>query len=271
MIDDFQYYEVNEMFHGSVTDIMGTRFDIIFFDKKSVKAESLWQDIKMELVHLNSLLNKFDNNSGLSYINQHAYSQAVKPDKELWGILCDCYMYYEKTKGYFDITKKDMSKVILSDDEKTVSFVSADISLDLGAYAKGYALHKIRNLIQSADIQHAFINFGDSSICGLGHHPYGDSWRVGIENPYKKNEILDDVVLKNTSLSTSGNTAAYSNHIVNPLTGRFNNEKQLVCVTSDCPIIAEVLSTVLMIISKEDIEGILEKFQVESFKIFKLT
>lgn len=77
--------------------------------------------------------------------------------------------------------------------------------------------------------------------------------------------------MKNTSLSTSGNTAAYSNHIVNPLTGRFNNEKQLVCVTSDCPIIAEVLSTVLMIISKEDIEGILEKFQVESFKIFKLT
>lgn len=270
MTDDFQYYDANEMFHGSMMDIMGTRFDILFFEKKSIIAESLWQDIKTELIHLNHMLNKFDTNSDLSYINQFAYRQTVKPKAELWNILSDCYTFYEKTKGYFDVSKKDMSKVILSETDKTVSFINADISLDLGAYAKGYALHKIHNQLQSANIQHAFINFGNSSICGMGHHPYGDSWKISVENPYKQNEVIHEVVLKNASLSTSGNTTTYSNHIINPIIGKANNEKKLTCVTAKNPVIAEVLSTILMIVPNEDIKSILTEFEIEDFKIFKL-
>lgn len=271
MTKDFRYYKTNEMFHGSMMNIMGTRLDIIYFIDNLHEAEKLWEQIKAELSHLDSLMNRFDKESDLSRINQNAYHQTIIPHKELWSILYDCQIFHEKTKGFFDITLKDMSKLILSKKEQSISFISPDIKVDLGAYAKGYALKKIRQQIKNIDIKHCFINFGDSSIMGIGHHPYGDSWKVSIENPFKRGEIVGELVLKDSTISTSGNTPFYTNHLVNPYTGKTNHEKELICIQSKDPVEAEVLSTALMVASQKDRANILSNFDVEDIKILKLT
>lgn len=271
MVEDFQYYELNEMFHGSMMSIMGTRLDILFFEKNYDDAIGVWSYIKTELKRLDKLFNRFDINSELSYINKHAYQQAVKPSKELWDILIDCQLYNDKTKGFFDISLKDMTKVVLSESEQTVSFLHPDCSLDLGAYAKGYALKKINQYLQETSIKQAFINFGNSSIAGLGHHPYGDSWKVSIENPFKKGEVVGEVALRDSSMSTSGNTPSYNKHLINPHTGQANKENKLVCVQSKDPVEAEVLSTALMVASTKERAEILENFDVEDIRILKLT
>lgn len=271
MTDDFQYYELNSLSHGALNNIMGTKIDVVIYDIDKNLAVDNWKHIKTELEYLDKMMNRFDSESEISKINQHAFNEPVAISKELWFVLHKCYEYYEKTLGFFDITLSDFSKVILCEHNYSVAFISPKIKLDLGAYAKGYALQKIQEQLKHKNIHNAFISFGNSSILGIGHHPYGDSWKVSIENPYKHNDIFGEISIKDSSLSTSGNTPGYSNHIVNPKTGIKNNERKLVCVLAKEPVEAEVLSTTLTIANKEERVEIIRNFEVEDIKIFKST
>ena len=55
--------------------------------------------------------------------------------------------------------------------------------LDFGGIAKGYALEKVRNILQEAGVENALLNFGGSSVLGMGHHPLGPCWEVAPEGP----------------------------------------------------------------------------------------
>ncbi len=268
MTETFQYYSDTNMSHGFLFKVMGTRLDMIILGLEESEAKALWQVIVEKMQSLDARLNRFDTDSTLSQLNRLAYLQTFQVDAELFKILQDCYNYYEKTDGLFDISLSDLSKMVLSDN--TVSFLSPDLKLDLGAYAKGYALKIIKNLLIEAQVKQAFVNFGDSSIVGLGHHPHGDSWKISINNPFLHNSVLEEVSLKDLSISTSGNTPSYSNHIVRPDTKRKNNERKLTYVVAADPLEAEVLSTVLMIAKQEERQKILKNFQIDSYKIFKI-
>ena len=111
-------------------------------------------------------------------------------------------------------------------------------------------MKKIKRFIEQEDVNHAFVNFGNSSILGIGHHPYGDCWKVSFLNPYNQS-LLNEFNLKNTTLSTSGNTIQYTGHIMNPITGLFNEQRKASSILSADPLEAEILSTVWMIVNKE--------------------
>jgi hypothetical protein len=57
---EFIYYESSSMFHGSLLNIMGTRFDIIIIGKSKGESEAVWHKIESELKRLNRILNRFD-------------------------------------------------------------------------------------------------------------------------------------------------------------------------------------------------------------------
>ena len=131
---------------------------------------------------------------------------------------------------------------------------------------KGYALKKIKDILLETDIHQCFVDFGNSSILGLGHHPYGNSWKVGIKNPFVEGEIIDEIELRDESLSTSGNTSSYTKHIINPFSGEYNDERKLVCVVSRNPIEAEVLTTTLMIAPPDNKKTIINRFDINTDK-----
>lgn len=268
MTATFHHDDHLKISHGNLTKIMGTRFDIILLEKGEELASGIWNETRQELIRLDKMLNKFDAASKIGVLNKQAFLHPVVVCPELFQILVDCRIYHEKTKGLFDISLKDLSKVVLSESDYSVSFLSPEISLDLGAYAKGYALKVIWDKLIKHNVSHAFVSFGDSSILGIGNHPYGDFWKVSITNPFAQSEVLGEIDLKNTSLSTSGNSPNYTNHIVRPGSGQKNNERKLVCVVSGNPVDAEVLSTTLMVATGQEQEQILQNFEIESFKIY---
>ena len=235
-----KYYENEAMFHGFIPHIMGTRFDILLIHSDIDRLNTLWADITYELERLDKILNRFD------------------PQSEMKSILQLCSYYYETTSHLFDITLKDFSQIQLHE-HSYISFTSPDISLDFGGFAKGYALKKIRKFIEQENISDAFANFGNSSILGIGHHPYGDCWKVSFLNPYNQS-LLKEFDLQDTALSTSGNTLQYTGHIMNPLTGIFNEQRKASSILSPDPLEAEVLSTVWMIANEQEQKKISEKF-----------
>ncbi|MDD3038346.1 FAD:protein FMN transferase [Bacteroides sp.] len=246
------------MFHGFINHIMGTRFDILLIHTDPTLADKLWSAIVNELECLEKMLNRFNPQSEVALLNKHLSANKTQISPELWSMLQLCRQYYEQTLHLFDITLKDFSQVNFHSD----CFISSnhpDLSFDFGGFAKGYALKKIRKMIVCANVKDAFVDFGNSSIIGIGHHPYGDCWKVSFLNPYSQT-LLREFDLLNMALSTSGNTRQYTGHIINPLTGIYDEQRKASTIVSEDPLDAEVLSTVWMIANEQQREQISTNF-----------
>lgn len=270
MSDKFQYYDESFMAHGSIPIVMGTRFDLVMLGKNKTVSATIWKRIVAELQRLDKMLNRFDSKSEISFINTKAYNEAITPSEEVWNILNDCKRYHKITTGLFDITLNDFSQLYFNEKSRTIQFKSLDISLDLGGYAKGYALERIKIILDENEVDQAFVDFGNSSILGIGHHPYGQSWQVSIPNPFKREEVLGIIDLIDNYLSMSGNSPTHTAHIINPTTKEFNNDKKVVSIISKNAVEAEILSTVLMVAPDNIIETLRDQLEFD-FKIYYLS
>lgn len=98
------------------------------------------------------------------------------------------------------------------------------VRLDLGGYAKGYALDQAAAYLRSQGVHNALINIG-GNIMALGKH--GDRpWRVGIQHPRKASPIATLDLLDGEAIGTSGDYQRFFEvngkrycHIIDPRTG----------------------------------------------------
>ena len=80
-----------------------------------------------------------------------------------------------------------------------------------------------------------------------------------------KKEQLVSLKLNDLAISTSAtlqNTENQSKkyHIINPVTGKYIESEKIVCVQSNSPVEAEVLSTALIIAKEDEQAAICEQF-----------
>lgn len=106
----------------------------------------------------------------------------------------------EKTKidtnGYFDIKKYDNS-------------------LDPSGIVKGWAIHNASLILKEKGFKNFCIEAGgDIETSGL--NSTGESWTVGIRNPFKNQEIVKVLESNDLGIATSG-TYIRGNHIYNPI------------------------------------------------------
>lgn len=98
------------------------------------------------------------------------------------------------------------------------------VRLDLGGYAKGYALDMAAAYLRSQGIKNALINIG-GNIIAIGQHGVRP-WRVGIQHPRKPSPIALLDLRDGEALGTSGDYQRYFElngqrycHIIDPRTG----------------------------------------------------
>lgn len=263
------YYATSQLFHGSMSSVMGTQLDVLMTGSVPTLLQSVWTAIDTEVKRLDKMLNRFDPESEVSLINREARYYPVTLNEELWEILLSCQLYFKQTKGYFDITLSDFGQVLLSETDKSIFFFSESLHIDLGGVGKGYALSRIQQILKTNGINQALVNFGNSSVLAIGSHPCGSYWPVGLDNPYTKQRIAD-LQLCDCSLSISGNMPSHPRHIVNPHTGLFTEERKMASVIARDPIVAEVLTTVCMVAGEEDIATIANQFDIHEKHLYKL-
>ena len=240
MNSSFEYIEEGQIFHGYIPRVMGTRLEVLTIGVPKDKMTRLWEKISGKALSLDAMLNKFDPTSEVSILNHTDNPLELEMSEELSEMVSLADGYYDKTNGLFDI-------------------VDGEGKLDFGGFAKGFFLKKCEEMLRAKDVSCAFVDFGSSSILGIGKHPYGDSWKVGVVDPYTKMQVRE-VSLIDSSMSTSGNAPSYSGHIRDPRTGASYQGRRLVTILSDDPLDAEVLSTVLMIAGDEEREEIMKNF-----------
>lgn len=263
--NETEYIEDAAIFHGCVPLIMGTKLDLITIGTGKDDSGRIWNWLCFEAERLDALLNRFIPESEVSRVNGANVLQNISVSEELGGLIRCTREYFERTDGLFDITKGGMKDVSL-DDENHLSLNRN--TLDFGGFAKGFLLKKLKEKLLEQGVQTAFVDFGDSSIMALGHHPFGDCWKVGVKDPFG-GAVLGEIELRDQAMSTSGNTPIYSSHIINPKTGEADNSRTVVTVVSDDPLDAEVLSTVAVIASPEELEVVKKNFPGAKFSIFR--
>jgi len=252
---------------------MGTRFNLLLPGIDKLEGDQIFSTCLQELNRLENMLSCFIPTSDISFLNKNAIHHPVEISNELLEIITSCLDYHKITEGLFDISlgniidkkpgvkirETGVDKIILNPQNKTIQFPNQNIKLNLGGYGKGYALSKIKDLLIKLGITSAFISFGESSVYGLGKHPYGDFWPVGIQDFYQKDKSIDAIKLVDQSVSTSGNLET-ENHIIHPKNGKAVTERKTVTVKLTSPIDTEVLSTALMVADSDQKKRILKSF-----------
>ena len=235
---------------------MGTRLEMLVFGAARVAGTEVWERLRQEADRLDGLLNRFDPKSELSRVNASCDLRNVTVSPDLAGLVRLAFSFCDRSCGLFDISKGGREEILL-DEKNRISLMGHE--LDFGGFAKGFFLKEVKEMLADAGIGTAFVDFGGSSILALGRHPFGDCWKVGVNNPFDGG-ILAEVELRDEAMSTSGNTPGYSSHIIHPKTGKANEERKLVTVAGADPLEAEVLSTALMIAEPGETAGLEKAF-----------
>lgn len=252
-------------------EAMHSRFDLLISGIKEEAGKEALRLIYNETIRLDRMLNRFDTSSQIYALNTLVHYDTFHANTELLSILEDCRRAKEATCGYFDICintpgyNAGTDHYIIDLDNGTVSPSREGLIFDLGGYAKGYALKKAVEILKENNFSNALLSFGGSSVYGLGSHPSGKDWQVGVENPYKPAVRAALFSLNDSAMSTSGNNLRNAGHIISPATGERVVSPGLISVSTQCPVHAEELSTALFAAGddKEAIRKILDRAVVE--------
>jgi thiamine biosynthesis lipoprotein len=105
-----------------------------------------------------------------------------------------------------------------------VSSRNPSVQIDLGGYAKGYALDRAAAILKQKGINNALINIG-GNVLALGQHGKR-AWRVGIQHPRKPGPLATLDLRDGEAIGTSGDYQRYfeSNgkrycHLIDPRSG----------------------------------------------------
>lgn len=240
-------------------DAMGGTFTVVLYgtgrDDDRVRLEGAAALALEEVARLDQLLSNYKPSSEWSEVNRFASQRPVPVSGELFGLLSDCYRYGEQSEGTFDITVGPLMKtwgfykgsgrlphraeirvalskvgyrhIVLDPVAKTVRFDQPGVEIDPGGIGKGFAVDNMREILERQGIRSAFISASGSTLYGLSTPPSEPrGWRVKIRHPRNQQATLEEVFLKNESLSTSGSQEKFFeaegkifSHIMDPRTG----------------------------------------------------
>ncbi len=241
---------------------MHSVMDMIFHGLTERAADVLFNNIQAEALVLENLLSDYDPLAETYILNKKAHHQWMPVSDRLWEILAECRNYFDVTKGYFDIgsgwcknphpgipglSATGIRLLETDENKRLVRFSAPEIALDFGGIGKGLLLREADKLLTQHGVTTCFISFGGSSILTRGHHPHGDHWPVTHRS---SSDMIPVFQMKDDFASFSEGTPGGKNataHIVNPYTKHAEGKFRVSGVQAGCPVIAEVVSTVLIL------------------------
>jgi len=171
-----------------------------------------------------------------------------------------------------------MTDIVLKD--STAYSTNPTVKLDLGGYAKGYALDLAAHYLRQQHVKNALINIG-GNIIAIGKH--GDKpWRVGIQHPRAPTAIATLDLPDGWAVGTSGDYQRYFMlngkrycHIINPRTGYPAPHTQAVTVLippqaphhTQAGVLSDVASKPIFIESAENRSKAARAFAIENYMV----
>lgn len=233
--------------------VFGTRVEVSVYGDEEPHARAAIASVLHEFQRLHDLLHAWKP-SELSALNA-AIAQGNSRDvpQEVVAMLQDAARVSAQSGGLFNPAiggliqawgfQADEFKAVLPDEKKIAALVRANpqmsdlvfdtsgvksknktVQLDLGGYAKGYALDRAAALLKQQGIHNALINIG-GNVLALGQHG-SRPWRVGIQHPRKPGPLATLELHDGEAIGTSGDYQRFFEfngkrycHLIDPRTG----------------------------------------------------
>lgn len=249
--------EFMELF-DTVTRIVGYAESEEQFSKYS---QTIYDNLK-EYHELYDIYNDYEGINNIKTINDSAGKEPVKVDKRIIDLLLFCKDAYEMTNGKTNVAygavlsiwhdyreegindpdnaklpplidlqeaskHTDINDIIIDEENSTVYLKDPEMSLDVGAVAKGYATEQMYKIAKESGLTSGLISIGGNVRAISKNIVTGEPWNVGVQNPDTESEksVLEVVKINDSSMVTSGDYERYYtvdgkqyNHIINPET-----------------------------------------------------
>lgn len=165
-------------------------------------------------------------------------------------------------------------------ENNTVRCTNSAVQLDVGGYAKGYAIDQLLQHLKNQGVTNALIDAGGD--IGIRGQAIDRPWRIAIQNPITKAALKTLSLTGSMAVFTSGNavrTFEYKNnrytHIINPHSGKPVTGFIAITVLSEDATLdpaaasADAAATALMVAGTERWKEIAQRFGVK--KVYAMT
>jgi len=233
--------------------VFGTLVEISIYGEDETHARQAVSEVMHEFQRLHEMLHAWQP-SELSELNAaFAKGESMAISSELVVILQDAAQLSKQSNRLFNPAigglvqlwgfHADEFKPVQPDEKQVAQWVAANpqmsditivrgraqsknksVQVDLGGYAKGYALDRAAELLRRQGIHDALINIG-GNILAMGQHGKRP-WRVGIQHPRKSGALATLELHDGEAIGTSGDYQRYFMmgdvrycHLINPRSG----------------------------------------------------
>jgi len=162
----------------------------------------------------------------------------------------------------------DINDIVIDEENMTVQITDSELSIDVGAVAKGYAVEMTAAMLEAEGYSGLVLDVG-GNLRTIGTKPNGDGWSAGVKNPdlTSSKAYVYTFDLKNEALVTSGSYERFYtvngikyHHIINGETLMPENYYISVSVKSDSSALSDALSTAIFNMKYEDAKKFVEGF-----------
>ena len=274
----------------TVITLAGFARDQAAFDQAADKAFASIQSLD----HIFDGYNAYDDLHNLYYVNQHAAQEPVEIPEDLFRLISWCKEQWAAGRRETNIAMGavlsiwhdyrnaglsrpeeaqlppmekltaasahiDFDAVVLDSEKQTVFFSDPDLTLDIGAVAKGYAADAVAASLYE-DMPSFLLSLGGNVYAGNAPMDGRSNWAVGVQNPdVTQTGTLDILDVHDKTVVTSGDYWRYYtvdgqryHHIIDPETLMPSRKMVSVTILCESSILADFLSTALFVLPYEE-------------------
>ncbi len=261
---------------------MGTEFEITLYAEDDEVARQAWEAAFARIGQLDDRLSNYRSASELSRLsNSSPHTAGVPVSDDLWRVLQSADRVSRLSEGAFDVTVGPLSKlwrrarrdrrwpdpqrlaqarasvgyqqVKFDPAHESVRLKAANMLLDLGGIAKGYALDQALMQLRQHGVARGLINGGGDIMAG-DPPPGKAGWQVGVAGLRADDPIEQWLTVHNSAVATSGDLWQFVeidgqrySHLIDPRTGIGLTERSSVTVIAPTGIQADAWASALSV------------------------
>lgn len=234
--------------------VFGTRVVLSIWGVDECLAQQASSEVLAELDRLHAKLHAWRPSAVTRLNDAFAQGQSAPLDEELRGMLLMAADYAQRADNLFNpavgqlvalwgfhrdtfepvtpdpaalqqLLQARPSMADLQIGKDSVSSRNKAVSLDLGGFAKGWALDRVAAMLRARGIHNALINIG-GNVMALGSKD-GEAWKVGLQHPRKPAAMATIALQDGEAIGTSGDYQRFFEkdgkryaHLIDPRSGQ---------------------------------------------------